>query len=155
MRAGVGGNETAGWVHGRDRMRYFPGGALQTRKSNRLHACLGVSSSAAVWRRVCLKVRMWVAVLRYVSRYIGGLEKWVSASLLVPSQCLSCSALVYFLPSLNISPSLFYSQVEPRIKTKHLRLSTPLAAAWIWVKPAKPVINALFPLLSESFLLVA
>lgn len=97
---------------------------------------------------------MWVAALRYISRYIGGLEKWVSAS-------LPCSrsvsplhrAPVFFF--LNISPSLFfYSQVAPRIKTKHLRLSTPLPAAWIWVKAAKPVIGALFPLLPKSFLLV-
>lgn len=63
-----------------------------------------------------------------------------------PCRSLSLSLLlcahVFFL-----FPSLSYSQVAPRIKTKHLRLSTAPAVAWIWVKPAKSISNALFPLL--------
>lgn len=128
------------------------GGGRDKLVSTHVSACLHLLPSAGV---SVSGFGMWVAALRYISRYIGGLEKWVSASL--PCSC-SVSPLhrapIFFF-SLNISPSFFfYSQVAPRIKTKHLRLSTPLPAAWIWVKAAGPVIRALFPLLSKSFLLV-
>ena len=77
--------------------------------------------------RLQLCVCIWVAVLHFIRHKTGGLEKWVSASLVVPSLSL---LLMFFHPSLS------YPQVGPRIKTKHLRLSTPPVAAWIWVKLA-------------------
>lgn len=127
------------------------GGSRDKLVSTHVSACLHLLPSGGV---SVSGFRMWVAALRYISRYIGGLEKWVSAS-------LPCSfpvsplhrAPVFFFPLIFL-PAFFYSQVAPRIKTKHLRLSTPLPAAWIWVKAARPIISALFPLLSKSFLLV-
>lgn len=81
-----------------------------------------------------------VAFLHYISHGIGGLEKWVSVSHIVASRRLSS------LRSCPPPPSLSYSQAAPRIKMKHLQLSTPPAAAWIWVKPAKSITHAVsFP----------
>lgn len=64
---------------------------------------------------------------------------------------LLCAHVFFFFSFYFFFPSLSYSQVAPRIKTKHLRLSTPPAAAWIWVKPAKSITHSLFPLLPFSF----
>lgn len=75
------------------------------------------SASVCVFRlavRVLLKdcVCVRTAVLHYFSYQIGGLEKWVSASPIVPSHCLSCSLFIFsFFPC-----SGSYSQVAPRIK---------------------------------------
>lgn len=115
---------------------------------------LRLSSSAAVWRRVCLRV--WHvgsrSALHQPLHWKPGEMGQRQPPLLPLSVSTAPRSYIFF--SLNISPSLFYSQVAPRIKTKHLRLSTPLPAAWIWVKGARPVTDALFRLLSTSFLLV-
>lgn len=94
--------------------------------------CPYMSSSAGVNRRAIVFSVMRVAVLHYIRHNIWGLEKWVSARLVIPSHCFCSSLLVLFS-----FRSLSDSQSAPRIKTKHFWLSVLPAAAWMWVKLAK------------------
>lgn len=111
-------------------------------------ACLYASSSACVcWRHLFVfgcGARGCERVSRsplYQEQHLrpGEMGQRRRHSFLLTVSPCSLLELFYFR-------RLFYSQVGPRIKTKHLWLSAPPAATWMWVKLAKSVTAPVFPI---------